>query len=143
MSEKRKKTESILLDIEGKVTSIFIYNSLLWPDTDYAPDLYRLKINGKWYAPNDRYTFLSREQIMMVVSKLFAGVTLFEAEPTPYYPKNADVRVYFEDNIHRGTVQSPPHREIDGRWYAWVWGAFGTAKVLCDNLKLVRVRPWP
>ena len=140
MSEKRRKSHSILPCVEGKIINILLFESTLWPDERSEEGLYRLKINDKWYTANGKYTFVSFAQAGAIAQQLVNGMQLMEEEQEPYLPVKARVGVYYNNDWHTGHVMAPPHRELDGRWYVHVWLWASVAKVLCNDVKLLRVR---
>ena len=73
MAEPRKKTHSILLSISGRMVSLELFDACLWPDQNTTEGLFRVRIEGKWYSPNGKYTFLSFSAVGGLVAQIMAG----------------------------------------------------------------------
>ena len=147
MTEKRSKNMSILLKNESKTaTKIDLFSSTEWPDApDARPDLYRLRINGKWFCPGDeKYTFMTLEGITAATMRILADC-MDQPHPCQARP-----------NIGNGTPVRVPRRKlagqtmfdltrcatepiqgIDGRWYAGViLIGKGTEMMSVDNIEV-------
>lgn len=143
MSERRKKTDSILLRTEGKNYSLELFPSGEWPEENGGEDLFRVRINDAWHCPAGKYSFLTRPAIGELVTALLNNGEPPEEEPAPYLPLKADVRVYLEDSLTNeiGSIRAEPYQKRDGRWYcqAWIFGK-GVMELCCNDVTLVRVR---
>ena len=145
MSEKRKKTHSILLRTQGKTSDILhsleLYDSRQWPDEACGPNLWRVRVNGVWHCPSGKFSFLTWEAVQQLEAQLFMGKAPVP-RPVPYLPHKARVRVYLPDcqQPQGGTVHAPPHKEEDGRYHVWVWVfGHGVINFPCEEVTLVRV----
>lgn len=145
MSEKRPKTHSALLrngDSESQLVELF--DSLLWEKRGGTAGSWRVRINDKWLCNNGKYSFLSLRAVgELLVSLLLGAEPQGGEEKPPYLPYRAEVRVRHGDaHVHgeRGWVHAEPHREIDGRWYAWIWICGKPRKFPAEAVTLIRVR---
>ena len=142
MSEKRKKTDSILLRARGKIISVEIFPSEEWPEQNVAPGLFRVKINDVWHCPVGKYSFLTLVAIGELTARLMVGEDPPVEEEAPFLPYKAEVRVSSDEALpgSRAWVHAEPHQERDGRWYVWVWLPGGPRKLPVADVTLYKVR---
>lgn len=144
MAEQRKKTHGILLRVNSKIISLELFDAAQWPNRASAEGLWRVRVDGAWHAPTDKYSFLTIQAVgELLVALLTGGAACLQAEPAPWLPWKAEVSIYLESepDSTRGSVHAPPHQEADGRWWVWVWVySRGPIKLPCDDVKLIRVR---
>lgn len=140
MSDKHKKSISILLKKQGKTTQILLYNFAHFSGQSEDAGLYRVRIDGCWYCPDGKYTALSGD----AVAELVRG-WLTDGNPAPRpegLDKPARVFAHWEsdgDDPGCGMVwtRTPPHLGADGRWWIWV---DGPRLVRCDDVRVLDVR---
>jgi hypothetical protein len=123
MAEQREKSHHILLSSDGNNTTLELYTADQWPNCSSQPDEFRVRINGKWYCPAGKYTFLGYEAIGRLIGSLLSGVEPFEEEEPPKFQTRQRVSVSFGDCVmtvpvhtQGGYVAAPPFRGVDGRW---------------------------
>ena len=73
MAEQRKKSSSILLNIDGKNISLELFPSEEWPNEPSGEGLFRVRIDGKWHSPFGKYTFMTMSRVGELVAGLLAG----------------------------------------------------------------------
>ncbi|MDE5878906.1 MAG: hypothetical protein K2G99_02600, partial [Desulfovibrio sp.] len=56
MSDRRPKIASILLKIRGKTSQIFLYDFTQFSGEIEDQGLFRVKLDGRWLSPNEKYT---------------------------------------------------------------------------------------
>lgn len=125
MAEERKKTHSILLTLEGKNTLIELFDSALWSERTSSEGDMRVRIDGKWYCPMGKYTFLTTAAIGDLIARMLSGGEIFEEESAPIdLGVHSRVRVHYGECIDsmpmqttRGFVSAPAYRAMDGKWY--------------------------
>lgn len=137
MAELRKKTQSILLHIEGKKYSIELFPSYQWEEGEYDKELFRVRINDVWHCPAGKYSFFTRSAIGELVATLMSGEPLIEEE-APYFPEHARVSFYMEYSFDKiGSIIVPPYQKKDGRYYCFVRFIGERPKeCCCDDLRL-------
>lgn len=142
MSDRRPKIASILLKIRGKSCQITLYDFALFSGEVEDQGLFRVKLDGRWYSPDEKYTAFGPAAVAEMVRRRLAG----EADCPPR-PQGLDkaVRVYAHwdaegDDPGCGMVwtRTPPHLGADGRWWIWV---DGPRCVRCEDVRILdRVR---
>lgn len=142
MSDRRQKIASLLLKIRGKTCQIFLYDFADFSREAEDEGLYRVRINGRWHSPDEKYTAFGPAAVAEMVRRRLAG----EADSTPR-PEGLDkpVRVYAHwrpdgDDPGCGMVwtRTPPHLGADGQWWIWV---DGPRCVRCEDVRILdRVR---
>jgi len=147
MAEQRKKTASILLTMGSKNISIELFRADLWPECSSKDGEFRLRIDGRWYSPEGKYTFLKAAAIGELTARLLEGKDGFEEEPAPAFPKNQRVRVHVGECLDglpmyclSGFIFAPPFRGVDGRWRAYVTTPDGTQAHLCHDIEPLQGR---
>ncbi|MDL2315480.1 hypothetical protein LJC59_00155 [Desulfovibrio sp. OttesenSCG-928-A18] len=142
MAEQRQKTHHILLSTDGKNITLELFDARLWPDKSSADNEFRVRIDGKWYSPAGKYTFLPYAAVGGLVSRLLSGREIFEDDPAPALRVKQRVRVHFGDCIDGipmrctgGFIAAPPYRGVDGRWYVAVSVFGGTETFLCHDVE--------
>ncbi len=125
MSEKRKKTTTILLRNQGKAVKLELFPA---PEWGGPADAYRVRLDGAWYSPGgDKYQFFESLGLACVVARLVAGLPpLSEAAPfrrgdrvsVPTGRIGPDGEPTYEGTFLAGS----PILAIDGRWWAPVVG---------------------
>jgi len=142
MSDKRRKTHSLLLRGAGKPISLELFASGEWPQENGGENLFRARIDGVWHCPCGQYSFLTLAAVGELVAALLNGGDAPADAPAPYLPRKADVFVCLDDEPRtRGVVQAPPYQKRDGRWYVqiWLYGR-GVVECCCNDVILRRVR---
>lgn len=142
MSDRRPKIASILLKIRGKSCQITLYDFVLFSREIEDQGLFRVKLDGRWYSPDEKYTAFGPAAVAEMVRCRLAG----EADCPPR-PQGLDkaVRVYAHwdaegDDPGCGMVwtRTPPHLGADCRWWIWV---DGPRCVRCEDVPILdRVR---
>ena len=143
MAESRQKTHHILLATGGKNTAVELFDAALWPDKSSNDGEMRARIDGKWYCPAGKYTFLPPSAVGALIASLLSGQDAPEEEAPPVALKTSQsVRVHFGECVgsiplqsQRGFVAAPPYRGIDGRWYVFVSVFGGTQAFLCHDVE--------
>ena len=127
MAEQRKKTSSILLATEGKIISIELYDAMLWPEHSSREGLSRVRIDGKWYCPHGKYSFLTLGAVGELLTDLQTGEDVFALEERPNLCMRQRVNVLHGDCVgglpiqkRRATIIAPPWRGADGCWHVFV-----------------------
>lgn len=140
MSDKHKKSMSILLKKQGKTTQILLYDFARFSGQNEDAGLYRVRIDGCWHCPDGKYTPLSGAAVAALVRDW-----LTDDRPAPR-PEGLDkpVRVFAHWEPHGddpgcGMVwtRTPPHLGVDGRWWIWV---DGPRLVRCDDVRVLSAR---
>lgn len=146
MAESRQKIHHILLSTDGKNTAVELFDARQWPDKSSNDGEFRVRIDGRWYSPAGKYTFLSHASLGDLIARLLSGQEVFE-EQAPPVPLTVlqRVRVHYGDcvgsvpvQITRGFVAAPPHRGVDGRWYVAVCIGGSTVHFLCHDVEPIR-----
>ena len=142
MAEQRKKSASILLYADGKIISVELFVASLWPKHSSVDGEYRIRIDGRWYSPEGKYTFVKFAAIGELVARLLEGKEEFQEETMPEFQKNQRVRVHMGECLESlpiytlsGYVFAPPFRGVDGRWRAYVTTPDGTQAHLCHDIE--------
>ena len=143
MAEQRKKTHSILLTINSKIVSVELYQAEQWPDENPGEGLFRVRIDGRWYCPMGKYSFLTMHSISALAANILNGGEPAEPEEKPHWlEKGRRVRVHSGECVegiptetHQGLVVAPPHIGADGRWWVWVHIFGGTILVPCSDVE--------
>jgi hypothetical protein len=137
MSEKRKKTASILLKKPGKREDLKLTPASEWPEQGGAAGLFRVLRNGRWMQNGDEPMFMTPARVGELVAELLAGDELPAAPPVPFLPGGADMVVYVEGAGFnpRGHIKVEPYQKMDGRWYCQVWIPGGVKEFLCDDVR--------
>ena len=113
MSDRRPKIASLLLKIRGKTHQILLYDFALFSGELEDKGLYRVKIDGRWYSPDEKYTAVGPAAVAEMVRR-----RLTDEEDCPPRPQGFDksVRVYAHwdaegDDPGCGMVwtRTPPH----------------------------------
>ena len=127
MAESRKKSRSISLRTESKIISVELFDAARWPDHSSEEGLFRVKIDGRWYCPAGKYTFLPYSAVGSLIARLLSGLEVFDEEQAPAFKANQRVKCHHSECIDGmpvrseiGWTVSPPYRGIDGRWYVFV-----------------------
>ena len=127
MAEKRKKSHAILLTIGGKPVSVELFDALLWPEKSSTEGLFRVRIDGKWYCPAGKYSFLTLTAVGDLVAQLLSEDNPLVESARPALTMRQRVKVHYGDCVgglpmqsRVVTVQSPPWRCVDGRWHIFV-----------------------
>lgn len=145
MAEQRQKTHHLLLTTGGKHTALELFDAREWPNQSSNDGECRVRIDGRWYSPAGKYTFLSPAAVGALVARLLAGQEVFaeEAPPVALKPRQR-VRVHFGDCVGsmpvrttRGFVAAPQYRGVDGRWYVAVSTFDGTQAYLRHDVEPV------
>lgn len=146
MSDRRPKIASLLLKIRGKTHHIFLYDFAQFSGELEDEGLYRVKIDGRWYSPDEKYTAFGAAAIAEIVRRRLA-----DEEDCPPRPEGLDkpVRVYAHwdaegDDPGCGMVwtRTPPHLGADCRWWIWV---DGPRCVRCEDVRILdraEIRRW-
>ena len=144
MADERQKTHHILLATGGKNITLELYDAALWPDRSSNDNEYRVRIDGKWYRPAGKYTFLSYQAVGELCAHILAGKTPFEEERAKRIKPRQCVRVHYGEcfscvpcSCERGTVVAPPFRGVDGRWRVFVSVFGGTKEFLLHDIDIV------
>lgn len=148
MAELREKAHHILLVVDGKNTTLELFDSLQWDKGECDEGLYRVRVDGKWHCPLGKYTFLSPTKIGELCGAMLTSNSLkHEPVPAPPLPVGMEVKVFcgaIENgtpcDIRRGIVMADPQLSpIDGRWYVEVRiSGIGWRFVLADNVTPMR-----
>ncbi len=142
MAEQRKKSDSILLRVQGKTISLELYPSSEWPER-VGEGLFRVRLDGQWHCPTGKYSFLTPAAVGELVAALLRGGQPPDEEAAPHFPAKADVKVFVGEEIlaETGSVAVAPYQKRDGRWYAQVWCfGRGVRELCCDDMVLIRIR---
>lgn len=133
MAESRRKSHSILLSADGKtIASLELFPADQWPEKTSIEGLYRVRVDGQWYTPNGKYSFLPMTAVAELTARLMAGDGPIISEPEPDLDRHQKVMVRkgicletlpLEAEI--GWTAAPAHLGPDGRWYVWVQLADG------------------
>ncbi len=146
MSDRRPKIASLLLKIRGKTHQIFLYDFAQFSGEMEDEGLYRVKIDGRWYSPDEKYTAFGAAAVAEMVRRRLA-----DEEDCPPRPEGLDkpVRVYAHwdaegDAPGCGMVwtRTPPHLGADCRWWIWV---DGPRCVRCEDVRILdraEIRRW-
>ena len=138
MSDRRPKIASLLLKIRGKTHQIFLYDFAQFSGEMEDEGLYRVKIDGRWYSPDEKYTAFGAAAVAEMVRRRLAA-----EEDCPPRPEGLDkpVRVYAHwdaegDDPGCGMVwtRTPPHLGADCRWWIWV---DGPRCVRCEDVRIL------
>ena len=145
MAEQRKKSASLLLTVGSINISLELFAALLWPERSSDDGEYRVRIDGRWYSPENKYTFLKADAVGQLVARLLEGKKEFQEEARPTYPKHQRVRVHAGECVEgmplktlSGFICAPPFRGVDGRWRVYVLTADGTHEHLCHDVEPLR-----
>jgi hypothetical protein len=145
MAEPRQKTHHILLSTDGKNIAVELFDSALWPEKSSADGHFRVRINGKWYCPGGKYTFLSLMSVGTLLARLLSGLEALEEEPPPKLQMRQRVRVHSGEcvccvplNSESGWTATPPYRAVDGNWWIFVSTCSGTAAYPCHDVEIVK-----
>ena len=125
MAEKRQKTHTVLLTINGKNTLVETFAADLWPNENTGEGLYRVRVNGKWHCPVGKYSFLPLSAVGAFCTSLLAGGEVAEPpRPPRWIKKGMEVRVDFGEcmgglpmKTYLAVVADGPQFGPDGRWY--------------------------
>lgn len=144
MAEQRRKTHHILLSTGSKVTALELFDARLWPGQTSDDGEFRVRIDGCWYSPAGKYTFLTFAAVGALVARLLSGQDAFveEARPPVSLRPGQRVSVDLGDCVgsvplrtEGGFVAAPPYRGVDGRWYVYVRTYDGTASYPCHDVQ--------
>lgn len=146
MAESRQKAHHVLLSTDGKNTALELFDAALWPEKTSNDGEMRVRIDGKWYSPAGKYTFLPPLAVGELVARILSGLELFEDEAPPVALKPPQrVRVSFGECVEglpvqsqSGHVAAPPFRAVDGRWYVHVFVFGGTRAFPCHDVEPLR-----
>lgn len=83
MAEERVKTGTILLSVNSKKITLELFPADAWPAQNTGDDLYRVRIDGRWYCALGKYTFLTLAAVGELVASLLAGGVPVEPEALP------------------------------------------------------------
>jgi hypothetical protein len=148
MAEQRRKSHAILLSVNSKRIPVELFPASEWPEQAAGPDLYRVRIRGRWHGPagvdSRPYEFFSLEAVGGMIAKLLAE----EGSASPAFPAGLDrrrqVRVWHGDCVAGVPVRScvawtlaPAHKGADGRYWVWVSMADGPVLVPADNVEIL------
>ena len=145
MAESRQKTHHILLSTDGKNITLELFDAREWPDQSSNDNEFRVRIDGKWYSPAGKYTFLPYAAVGLLFASLLSGQEPVEEEtpPVTLQPRQR-VRVHFGDCVRsipsrttQGYVAAPPYRGIDGRWHVPVSTFDGIQAFPCHDVEAV------
>ncbi|MDR2075622.1 MAG: hypothetical protein LBP61_01625 [Desulfovibrio sp.] len=143
MADRRKKSHSILLSVNGKKTSVELFPAEEWPDQPGGDDLYRARIDGRWHGPSGTYSFLTLAAVGALVSRLLAGGVPVSSPPPLGLERCRRVKVAHGDCLQGVPVRSslgwtlaPAHQGADGRYWVWVNIGDGPALVPADNVEI-------
>lgn len=125
MAEERIKTGTILLSANSKKTSLELFPADAWPAQNTGENLYRVRIDGRWYSALGKYTFLTLAAVGELAASLLAGGVPVEPETLPeWIRKGVEVRVLHGEcldgvplNTYRGYILDDAQLGPDGRWY--------------------------
>lgn len=148
MAEKRKKSSSILLVLDGKTLSLELFDAALWPERSSTEGLYRVRLDGRWYAPAGKYTFLPLCAVGELVARLLSQEAPLMEEERPGLRMRQRVRVLFGDCAAGVPLQkrlaftlSPPWRGVDGRWHVFVGLDGYVREVPCHDIEPLGPEP--
>lgn len=134
MSDPNDKSASILLKIRGKMRRVFLYDFAQFTRQNDDAGLFRVKIDGKWYSPNGKYTAFSPTALAALLVSMIGGT-----QPPPPPDIRPGTRVYAhwqgdDDDLCCGMAwtKTPPHLGLDGRWYVWL---DGNRLARCDDVR--------
>ena len=127
MSEKRRKSTTILLRIRGKAVKLELFDAKAW---DGPAGAYRLRLDGCWHSPGgDKYQFFTPAGLAGVLSGLITGRPPLQDAPALPYHRGDRVSVPTgrvgldgEPLYERTFLCGAPILGIDGRWWAPVVG---------------------
>lgn len=125
MAEERTKTHSILLSVNGKKTCLELFPADAWPMQNTGENLYRVRIDGRWYCALGKYTFLTLAAVGELAASLLAGGVPVEPEALPEWArKGTEVRALYGEcldglplHTFRGYILEEAQQGPDGRWY--------------------------
>lgn len=125
MAEERIKTGTILLSVNSKKITLELFPADAWPAQNTGDNLYRVRIDGRWYCALGKYTFLTLAAVGELVASLLAGGVPVEPEALPeWIRKGVEVRAQYGEclegmplNAYRGYILADAQLGPDGRWY--------------------------
>lgn len=123
MSEKRKKSGTLLLKFRGKTTKIELFPASQWEEGSALPHALRLRVDGKWQESPDGPgpLFLGPDALAEYLKRSIYGTNPTPPRP-PIYP-GTPISV-----LNGRTMNGTPMRDrtrardyptlgTDGRWY--------------------------
>lgn len=127
MSEKRRKSTTILLRNQGKTVKLELFPAAQWGG---PADACRVRLDGCWHSPGgNRHEYFSPAGVMGVLFCLVAGREPLQDAPHPRYRRGDRVSVPTGrrgpdgEPTYEGTfLAGVPILGIDGRWWAPVVG---------------------
>lgn len=163
MSEKRKKTASILLECRAKSRCIYeLFPASEWPNkVPFPSGLFRVRKRkydkfsvGRWLCPEGKYTFFNLAGLL----QLFGGdvpAFLGLEEPDPPEIEKGDVVRYPTGNVLDvaedgqppqivpatgiSRAKGPAKLKTDGRWYIDLYDyELGQITVAVDQIEILR-----
>lgn len=139
MAEQRKKVSSILLSLEGKTISLEVFDATLWPKQGGITELYRVRIDGKWYSPTGKYSFLSLRAVSDLACCLLLGKDVpKEIAPPKGLDFNTRISTCISGVKEHGWVLAPPYLGQDARYWIWVLLPSGKICVPADTVTVKR-----
>ncbi|GAB6037651.1 hypothetical protein JCM15519_38560 [Fundidesulfovibrio butyratiphilus] len=135
MADRRRPEARITLETPAGRRVAELFPAELFAGRPGAtPGRYRVRIDRAWYAPGEKYVFVTLQEAFAVLAGL-AGVA--PSEPAPKIPVGSWVRV--PSRVIAGaklytrthTIR-PPFQGVDGRWR--VFCALFNAPVLVDDI---------
>lgn len=124
MSERRKKTDSILVRRGGKSRLLELFPAEEWPEQSPGDGLFRVRLDARWHSPMGPFSFLTLPAIGELVATLLSGGEPQEPEHAPeWMRKGAEVRVYYGmdgeglPRRYHAYIDDAPQLGPDGRQY--------------------------
>jgi hypothetical protein len=127
MAEKRQKSASILLEIQGKAKAkIEFFPAEQWPDkVADSGGLYRVRIDGRWIMPHtERFGFFTPAGLGHLLAE-FLDPDPGQSSP-PELPRGTSVSVPSgavlggQPLLNKTRTTTEPIRAFNGRWYVGV-----------------------
>ena len=123
MSEKRRKTTTILLRNQGKTVKLELFPAQAWGG---PADACRLRLDGCWHSPGgDKYQFFRPSGLAAILARLVGGQEPLAVPESPPFRRGDRVAV---PTGRKGPDGQPlyaytflagqPVLGIDGRWWA-------------------------
>jgi hypothetical protein len=127
MSEKRRKSTTILLRNQGNTVKLELFSAAQWGG---PADTWRLRLDGCWHGPGgERHEFFTPAGLMGLLFRLVTGREPLQDAQNPRFRRRDRVAVptgrFGLDGkplYERTFLAGAPILGIDGRWWAPVVG---------------------
>ncbi|UJX42988.1 hypothetical protein K9F62_10040 [Desulfovibrio sp. JY] len=121
MSEKRRKSTTVLLRNQGKIIKLELFPAVAWGGPEGC---HRVRLNGRWHCPGGgKYEYFAPAGVAGLVASLLSGEPYYP-EARPNLRRGDRVRVPVGNGYYDKTfVAGPPILGLDGRWWVAVAGS--------------------